>query len=213
VREHFATRLRSELHFLHIRFDDIDPGAISATEISAVDRPAAKGRPQVRRTIAEPMIKSAVSTAALPLVQRRLRFRDSPSDTILIAWGGATRCSTCPSTVSLGPEGLHAAVLSGPELIERLYRDRPVPQRRHHDGAALARRAIARVSASSPSYEIGVRLIQDNKERIAVERPRQRHALRLPGRKRGACSPNLGVVAVAHLDNHLVNARLLRGGV
>jgi len=78
-------------------------------------------------------------------------------------------------------EGLHAAVLQDQKLIEPAS----IAIGRCATTTTMAPRSraarIARVSASSPlGIEIGVRLIQDNKERIAVERPRQRHALRLP---------------------------------
>ena len=111
----------------------------------------------------------------------------------------------------LRAEGLHAAVLQDQKLIDRLDPDRPV-RNHHHDGAAFARGAHRpRQRLIALGIEIGVRLVEHDQERIAVERPRQRHALRLAGRKRGALLADLGVVAVAHLDDHLVDARLLGG--
>ena len=112
----------------------------------------------------------------------------------------------------LRPERLHAAVLQDQYLIDRRDPDRPV--RDHdHDGAALARaahRAGQRLVAFA--VEIGVRLVEHDQERIAVKRPRQRHALRLPGRQRRALLADLGIVAFAHIDDQVVHAGLLGGG-
>ena len=83
-------------------------------------------------------------------------------------------------------------------MIDRLDPDRPMRDD-HHDGAALARaadRAGQRLVAFG--IEIGIRLVEHDQERIAVERARQRDALRLAGRQRGALLADLGVVALAH---------------
>ena len=45
--------------------------------------------------------------------------------------------------------------------------------------------------------EIGIRLVEHDQERIAIERARERDALALPGRQRAAVFADLGVVAVA----------------
>ena len=130
----------------------------------------------------------------------------------MIGGGGATALQHLAEHGFLRPERLHAAVLQHQHLIDRLDPDRPV--RHHdHDGAALARaahRAGQRLVALA--VEIGVRLVEHDQEGIAVERPRQRHALRLPGRKRGALLADLGVVALAHLDDHVMHAGFLGGG-
>ena len=112
----------------------------------------------------------------------------------------------------LRPERLHAAVLQHQQLIDRLDADRPV--RHHdHDGAALARAAHrTRQRLVALAVEIGVRLVEHDQERIAVERARQRHALGLAGRERRALLADLGVVALAHLDDHLMHAGFLGGG-
>ena len=56
-----------------------------------------------------------------------------------------------------------------------------------HDG--LAQRLVAL------GVEVGIRLVEHDQERIAVERARERDALRLPGRQRGAALADLGLVA------------------
>ena len=107
----------------------------------------------------------------------------------MIGDGGATALQHLPQHRFLRPERLHAAVLEHQQLIDRLDPDRPV--RDHdHDGAALARRANRpRQRLVALGIEIGIRLVEHDQERIAIERPRQRHALRLTGRKRVPCSP------------------------
>jgi len=74
-------------------------------------------------------------------------------------------------------------------MIDRLDADRPV---RHHDHDAPRSRAprTARVSGLvALAVEVGVRLVEHDQERIAVERARQRHALGLAGRSAVPCSP------------------------
>ena len=83
----------------------------------------------------------------------------------------------------------------------------------HHDGASFARCAHrTRQRFVALAVEIGIRLVQHDQERVAVERPRQRHALRLAGRERSALLADLGVIPLAHLDDHLMHTGFLGGG-
>ena len=119
-------------------------------------------------------------------------WRLPPSETILIGVGGATRgCSTCASTVSFGPKACMR-----PSFSTRIWStpSMPIgPVRDHHDdGAAFARGADRpRQRLVAFGVEIGIRLVEHDQERIAVERARQRHALRLAGRQRGALLADL----------------------
>ena len=135
------------------------------------------------------------------------------SDTILIGAGARDAgLQHLRQHLLLRTEGLHAAVLQHQDLVDRLDADRPV--RDHdHDGAALAggaHRAAQRLVAFG--IEIGIGLVEHDQEGIAVQRAGQRHALRLARRQRGALLADLGVVAVAHLDDHVVHAGFLGGG-
>ena len=67
-----------------------------------------------------------------------------------------------------------------------------------HDAAALAHAedgAAQRLVALG--VEIGIGLVEHHQERIAVERARERDALRLAGRQRRALLADLGLVAFA----------------
>ncbi len=66
---------------------------------------------------------------------------------------------------------------------------------------ALAQRFVAL------GVEIGVRLVQNDQERVAVKRARKRNALGLPGRQRGAAFADLGLVAFRQPDDQIVHAR------
>ena len=98
-------------------------------------------------------------------------------------------CSTWPSTVSFGPNACMRPSFSTSSMIDRLDADRPV--RHHdHDAAALAHAADRpRQRLVALGVEIGVRLVEHDQERIAIERARQRDALRLAGRSAVPCSP------------------------
>jgi hypothetical protein len=62
---------------------------------------------------------------------------------------------------------VHAAILENEKHIDRLDPDRPM-RHHHHDGAALARRANRpRQRLVALGIEIGIRLIQNDQERIA----------------------------------------------
>src|SRR5271165_900471 len=54
--------------------------------------------------------------------------------------------------------------------------------------------------------EIGVRLVQNHQERVAIERAGKRNALGLPGRQSGAPLADLGIVAALQGNDHVVNA-------
>ena len=136
-----------------------------------------------------------------------------PSETILIGGGAARKpLQHLTEHLLLRSERLHAAVFQHQELIDRLDADRPM-RHHHHDGATFTRRANrTRQRLVALGVEVGIRLVEHDQERIAVQRPRQRDPLRLAGRQRRALLADLGVVALAHLDDHLMHAGLFRGG-
>ena len=85
----------------------------------------------------------------------------------------------------------HAAVLDDGDEIDRNQRARPV--RDHDDDAAacpdaLDGRGERRLALA---VEIGVRLVHDHEERVAVECARKPDALPLPGGERQPCGPSL----------------------
>src|SRR5437667_10183378 len=59
--------------------------------------------------------------------------------------------------------------------------------------------------------EVGVRLIENDEEGIAVESARQRDALSLPAGKSLSALANFGVIALRKPQNHVVGARRPRG--
>ena len=59
--------------------------------------------------------------------------------------------------------------------------------------------------------EIGVRLVEHDQERVAIERARQRDPLPLSGRKRRPAFADLGLIAVRQAQDQLVDAGGLRG--
>ena len=98
--DHPAGRM---LHFFHVGFDhdrsrrDQRPGDLGRR------RPAAKpaGKNGDHRQADDQMQPYRLPRSALFAVAHDLAT--PPSDTILMGLGGATRCNTCPRTVSLGP--------------------------------------------------------------------------------------------------------------
>src|SRR3954452_20954144 len=177
--------------FLTLESTTTCPGAISAPEIGTVEAQPPK-----------PQVKTSITTRPTTMCERidsRAPFRSSFGFQIM-TFSSSRLGSGIGNDLDrrrrrdalqylaehgfLGSEGLHAAVLQHQQLIDRLDADRPV--RHHdHDGAALAgaaHRAGQRFVALG--IEVGVRLIEHDQERIAVQRPRQRHALRLSCRKR-----------------------------
>ena len=98
----------------------------------------------------------------------------------------------------LRPERLHAAVLHHQQHdrpprspIGRCATTTTMPPRSRTPQDRAGQRLVAL------GVEIGVGLVEHDQERIAIERARQRDALRLPGRQRGALLADLGVVALA----------------
>ena len=89
--------------FLTLESTTTEPGAISAPEICTVE--AQPPNPPASTSIsARPTIRCAAYRAARAFQLGGHDFFAAPaSDTILIGGGGATRCSTWPSTVSFGP--------------------------------------------------------------------------------------------------------------
>jgi hypothetical protein len=57
----------------------------------------------------------------------------------------------------------------------------------------------------SLAVQVGVRLVQDNQEGIAIERTGKRHTLPLPGREHGAAFADLGLVPLGKSEDHLVH--------
>ena len=106
--------------------------------------------------------------------------------------------------------GVDAAVDHGEHLVDAGERARPM---RHHDHDAAARAHAQdrlRQRLVAVGIEIGIRLVQHDQERIAIERARQRDALALAGRKHGAGFADLGVVAFRQPHDHVVHAGGLR---
>ena len=81
-----------------------------------------------------------------------------------------------------------------------------MPPRAAHAGDRLGQRVFAL------GVEVGVGLVEHDQERIAVERPGERHALALAGRQRRAALADLGLVAVRQLQDHVVHAGGAGGG-
>ena len=73
------------------------------------------------------------------------------------------------------------------------------PMRDHHDDAAARAHAEDGAGQRLVAFrvEVGIGLVEHDQERIAIERARQRDALRLAGRQRAAMVADLGLVAVA----------------
>jgi len=107
-----------------------------------------------------------------------------PSETILIGLGGVTAAAPAPARFPW-TEGLHAAVFQDQELVDALDADRPMRDH-HHDGAALARGADARVSASSPRCRdwSSARRARSGTDCRTAPAPAPRAA---PGRPRARC--------------------------
>ena len=125
--------------------------------------------------------------------------------------GGVTRCSTCPSTVSFGPNACMR-----PSFSTSSWSTASMPIGRCATTTTMAPRSRAANRAGQRlvafGIEIGVRLVEHDQEGMAVQRPRQPDALRLPGRQGRALLADLGVVTFTHLDDHLVHAGLLGRG-
>ena len=134
---------------------------------------------------------------------RRSRFGTTLSERAAVA---VSRCSTRASTSSLGPNAWARPWFIISSMIDAGDRARPMGDddddaaavAHAHDG--LAERFVAL------GVEIGVRLVQHDQERIAVERARERDALRLPGRERGAAFADLGLVALGQADDQIMDA-------
>ena len=116
-------------------------------------------------------------------------FATPASETILIGEGGADPLQHLSQNRFLGAEGLHAAVLENQQLIDRLDGDRPMRDHDRRCRRARAPRERPGQRLVALGIEIGIRLVEHDQERIAVQRPGQCHALRLAGRKRRALSP------------------------
>ena len=86
---------------------------------------------------------------------------------------------------------------------------------RDHDGNGAARaqpQDCARQRLIAFGVEIGIRLVQYDQKRIAVEGARKRDALRLSGRECAAVLADHGVVALGQVNDEIVHAgRLGRG--
>ena len=60
------------------------------------------------------------------------------------------------------------------------------------------------------AVKIGVRLIEHDQKRLAVQCPSQRYPLALPGRQNCASLADAGVITLRQPQNHFVCARCLR---
>ena len=85
--------------------------------------------------------------------------------------------------------------------------------RHHHADAAARPHPLDRLSqrAFALRVEVGVRLIEDDEERIAVQGPSQPDTLALAGRKPVPAVTEFGIVTPRKVQDHLVDARGLRG--
>ena len=86
---------------------------------------------------------------------------------------------------------------------------------RHHHDNALARPHAdngARERLVAFGVEIGVGLVEHDQERVAVERARERNALRLAGGQRRTLFADRRSVALGHADDQVMDARGLGGG-
>ena len=129
-------------------------------------------------------VRAARAPAAAPSTEPRARR------------GRRRRLQHLAQHLVLRPEGLRAAVRHHQDQVDGGERARPV---RDDDDDAAAR-AHAEDGAGQRllalAVEIGVRLVEHDQERVAVERAGQRDALALAGRKRRAALADLGLVAL-----------------
>ena len=107
---------------------------------------------------------------------------------------------------SRGPKSCCSPVGEHQDVVANGEHRRPVRDQ-HDDGAArlevgdgLAQGQLALV------VEIGVRLVEHDQERVAIERARQRDALALSARERFAAFADRGVIAVRQPEDQLVRA-------
>src|SRR5687767_9756832 len=108
------------------------------------------------------------------------------------------------------PEGADHAGIHRENKIERCQNAGPV---RHHDDDAASRPNPLDGLRQGPlplRVEIGIRLVQNDQEWIAIECARQRDPLALACRKTEPPFADAGLVSVRELDNHVVNARRQR---
>ncbi len=104
------------------------------------------------------------------------------------------------------PERLLLAVGENEHLLAGRKRRRPMGDQ-HHDGAArlhVEDRPLQRRLALA--VEVGVGLIEDDQERLAVDGARERDALALPAREDRPFLADPGVVAVGQPQDHFVRA-------
>ena len=59
--------------------------------------------------------------------------------------------------------------------------------------------------------EVGVRLVEHDQERLAIERARKRNPLPLPGRQRSAAFADIGLIALGQTQDEVVHAGRLGG--
>ena len=86
------------------------------------------------------------------------------------------------------------------------------PMRDHHDNSFACPHPDngARERLVAFGVEVRVGLIEHDQKRVAVERARERNALRLAGGQRRALFADPGPVALGHADDQVVHARGLR---
>ena len=105
------------------------------------------------------------------------------------------------------PEHLERAVLQQRQLVERRHERRVVGHHDHGDAARLEFGERGEQRRFAGGVEIGVRLIEHDEPRLAVQRARERDALALAAREHRAAVADLRVVAVRQLQDHFVCVR------
>ena len=134
------------------------------------------------------------------------------SGTTLSGAGQRRRLHQLGQDLVLRTERLLTALLHHQQEIDA--GDRARPMRDDDDDAAARATREDRLGQGFVAFgiEIGIRLVEHDQERIAVERARQRDALRLTGRERSPLLADLGLVAFGQTDDELVHAGGLGGG-
>jgi hypothetical protein len=84
----------------------------------------------------------------------------------------------------------------------------------HHRDAAAGAHAEDGAGQRLVAFrvEVRIRLVEHDKERIAIERARQADALRLAGRQCAAVIADIRLISGGKIDDKFVNSGRLRGG-
>ena len=107
----------------------------------------------------------------------------------------------------LRSEGLHPALVHHQHHVGARKRARAMGD--DDDDAAAGTHAEDRFAQRllALRIEVGIRLVENDEEGIAVERPGKRETLPLAGGKGGPAFADLGLVAVRQLEDEIVDAR------